>query len=249
MATEQDKIKNMKALQELLGSKAELTFSSGLYKGAYASRLEELSEGMGEGAPPLLGLSHPTYKGALLPLSRSLELTLRIETTNCFYQSMAEIVRPAVNVPVPLVWFKLQGALERVQRRAFVRVPCRIKARACLLEVDVDPEAEEQKGEEQPSLPLQRTWFPMVLKDISLGGAGVSVQKEEAPLCHLRGRYLLQMTIDGTEFFLICNLVKIFKKDDDGRLSVGLAYEGLSAFIEKLMGGFIRQQELTLRGA
>ena len=103
MATEQDKEKNQKLLQSLLGAKAELNFSSGLYKGAYASRLEDLSEATKDDYP-LLGLAHPMFRGALLPVSRSLELSLRIETSSCFYQGDAEILRSVVNIPIPLVW-------------------------------------------------------------------------------------------------------------------------------------------------
>ncbi|MBQ7262582.1 MAG: hypothetical protein IJR14_02565 [Synergistaceae bacterium] len=250
MATGQDKGKDMVALQELVGAKAELSFSSGLYKGNYASRLEELSTGTGDGAPALLGMAHPMFKGALLPLSRSLELTLRLEGIACFYQSVAEIVRSVVNTDIPLVWIKLTTPLERVQRRAFVRVPCSIKARAYLLEVDTSQEAEAGNGgSPEEALPVPKIWFPLALKDISLGGVGVTVQKEDAPMCRVSGRYLLQMSIDGKEFFIVCGLVKVFKKDEEGRVSAGLAYEGLPAFTEKLMGSFIRQQELNLRGS
>ena len=67
-------------------------------------------------------------------------------------------------------------------------------------------------------------------------------------MCRLKARYLLQMAVSGTEFFVICDVVTALK-DEAGRLSAGLSYEGLPAFTEKLMGAFIRQQELNGRGS
>ena len=244
MGTEQNK-RDIKVLKELLGAKAELNFSNGLYKGAYASRLEDISEPGSASETLQIGAAHPMFKGALLPLSRNLELLLRIETSACFYQAEAEIIRSVVNIPIPLVWLKLLSPLEKVQRRAFVRVPCRIKANACLLELESESEVEN----EEDFSSLQKKWFPLLLRDISLGGVGVAVRQEEAPMCQVGGRYLLQMTIDATKFFIVCRLVKVFQKNDDGSIKAGLAYEGLPSFTEKLMGGFIRQQELNLRGS
>ena len=74
-----DQIKMQDLLQELIGSRMELGIADGLYKGNYASRLEDLSSS-GDGLP-LLGVAHPMFKGALLPMSRNLELTLRIEAS------------------------------------------------------------------------------------------------------------------------------------------------------------------------
>ena len=247
MATEQDHDKNLKLINSLIGAKAELTFSTGLYKGKYASRLEDI-EPAKEGEAPLLGMAHPMFKGALLPVSRSLELSLRLEGNACFYQSPAEIVRTVLNVPIPLVWLRLDAPLERVQRRMFVRVPCGIKARAYLLEVNSEYEAAEAERRGAPLPTPQQAWFPLLLNDISLGGVGALIQKEQADMCRLKARYLLQMAVSGTEFFVVCDVVTALK-DETGRLSAGLSYEGLPAFTEKLMGAFIRQQELNGRGS
>lgn len=239
MPVEQEKTRSV--LQTLIGSKMELGITNGLYKGSYASRLEDLSDPSGDELP-LLGVAHPMFKGALLPMSRSLELDLKIESSGCFYQGQAEIVRHVINVPIPLLWLSLKAPLEKVQRRMFVRVPCMLKGRAFLLEL-------EQDGAAAPDDLPDRHWFPVVLRDISLGGAGVLLRKEDAPFCRERGRYLLQTTIGETEFFIVCRLIKVFNVDEEGRMEVGMAYEGLPAFTEKLMGGFIRQQELNTRGA
>lgn len=241
--SDQEKMQNL--LQELIGSKVELGIANGLYKGNYASRLEDLSPPAKDGSP-LLGVAHPMFKGALLPMARNLDLNLRIESSGYFYQGEAEIIRHVINVPIPLLWLALKAPLEKVQRRMFVRVPCLIKGQAFLLEADSD---EKETEEAPPRSPLpERRWFPIMLRDMSLGGVGVGIRHPELPFVVERGRYLLQAAIGDTEFFLICRLIKIFSADEEGGIVAGMAYEGLPAFTEKLMGGFIRQQELSSRG-
>ena len=225
--------KTFKILKELIGAKCEAGITSGLYKGSYSSRLEDFSED-GE-----LALAHPMLKGALLPMSRSLEFGLRIDGSGCFYQSTVTVTRRIVNVPVPLLWVKLTSPLEKIQRRMFVRVPCSIKGRAFLMEVD------HEEGTEPPE--IESRWFDVRLNDISLGGVGLSVLKKDASQAFVNGRYLLYLTIEESDFFIVCRAIKIFKKHEDGRLDVGMAYEGLPAFTERLMGAFIRQQELSTR--
>lgn len=100
-----------------------------------------------------------------------------------------------------------------------------------------------------PAPPPERRWFPLDLRDISLGGAGIAIRKEDAPCSRERGRYLLQTTIAETTFFIVCRMIKVFRVDEEGRIEAGMAYEGLPAFTEKLMGAFIRQQELNTRSA
>ena len=220
-----------KQLEELIGSKVDLVITSGLYKGTYPARLEELENGQ-------VGVSHPMVRGALLPALRSTELLMKIEATNCFYQATASVMRSTVNVAVPLLWLRLVSSLEKVQRRMFVRVPSAIKADAFFLGIDELPEGKT---------PPPQEWFPVKISDISLGGAGLSIKDALLPFCIENGRYLLLLKISGTAFFMIGKLVKIFKKNEMN-VEVGLAYEGLTAFTEKLMGGYIRQQELITRG-
>ncbi|MDR1379601.1 MAG: flagellar brake domain-containing protein [Synergistaceae bacterium] len=222
-------------VETLIGSKVELVIALGLYKGTYASRLEELENG-------LIGLSHPTLRGALLPTFRSTELLMKIDGSGCYYQATASVIRSTVNVPVPLLWVKPVSDLEKVQRRMFVRVPCSIKADAFCLKAGEDP----VEGAPSPQN-IPKEWFPVRVSDISLGGVGVSVKKELVSRCIEGGRYLLSLNISGTTFFLVGKLVKILQRDAS-KTEIGLAYEGLSTFLEKLMGGYIRQQEFITRG-
>jgi c-di-GMP-binding flagellar brake protein YcgR len=219
-------------LEELIGSKVELVITFGLYKGSYASRLEELENG-------LIGVSHPMMRGAFLPALRSTEMLMKIESNNCFYQATVSVVRGMLNVSVPLLWLKYISVLEKVQRRMFVRVACSIKADAFFLGTDT----ELPEGASSPP----KEWFLTRISDISLGGAGVVIKENLASFCLEGGRYLMFLNIGGTAFFLVGKLVKILKRNEVN-IEVGLAYEGLSAFVDKLMGGYIRQQELITRG-
>jgi c-di-GMP-binding flagellar brake protein YcgR len=222
-----------KLLFELISSKVELVITSGLYKGSYISRLEET-----EGST-LVGVAHPTVRGVFLPVMRSTELLLKIESSGCYYQATVSIVRSSLNAAVPLLWLKLAAPLEKVQRRMFVRVPCSIQADAFFLGCD----AELSEG---TVLPPQQ-WFPVRIVDMSLGGCGISVKKNLHARFLEGGRYILSLNMGGTGFFLTGKLIKIFKKNDIS-IEAGLAYDGLTAFLEKLMGSFIRQQELLTRG-
>lgn len=247
MAAKNTNNEEEKLLGALVGSKAELNFATGLYKGSYISRVEDFSMSPNDNEMPMIGLAHPMFKGALLPISRGLEMTLKIDGQNCFYQSEAEIVKSIANAPIPMTWVRLLSPLSRVQRRAFVRVSCNINASACFIESGSEPEEKEGHEEHAAAHQPEIRWFPLIVKDISLGGVGAEVGAEEAPMCQKNSRYLLNLTIDDTEFFLVCSLVKIFGRGEDGNISVGLSYEGISAFVERLMLAFIRQQELRMR--
>ena len=218
-----------KLLGSLIGSKVELVIASGLYKGSYPSRLEDLDN-------DLVGVSHPTLKGAFLPALRSTELFMKIEAPNCIYQAAAMAMRSVFKVTIPLLWLKLVSPLEKIQRRMFVRVPSSIKANIFFLET-----AEEIP--EEVTLP-PKEWFSARISDISLGGVGISIKENLVRYCLEGGRYILSMKIDNAAFFVVGKIVKILQKRE-GNTEVGLAYEGLPVSTEKIMGGYIRQQELT----
>ena len=223
---------SFKQIEELVGTKAELVISSGLYKGSYPSRIEDFENN-------LIGVSHPLVRGALLPALRSTELLMKIEASTCFYQVMVSVVRSSVNVSPPLLWLKLLGPAEKVQRRMSVRVPCSLKADLFFLGIAEDPP-------EGTSLP-PKEWFSLRVSDISLGGVGISIKKEQSAFCLEGGRYLLSMSIGSESFFVVAKLSKILRRNETF-IELGLAYEGVPVFTEKLMGSFIRQQELVTRG-
>ncbi|GHS94672.1 hypothetical protein AGMMS50276_07890 [Synergistales bacterium] len=223
---------SLKQLEGMIGSKVEIVITSGLYKGSYSSRLEEVSGGLG-------ALSHPTLRGALLPVLRNAEFMLKIEAPNCFYQAVSVFIRSSVNESVPLLWFRVSNPLEKVQRRMFVRIPCNISANVFFLGYD----SERPEG---AKLPPQK-WFEARVSDISLGGCGLSVKRNIESYCIEGGRYLLLSKIGGVGFFIAGKVIKLFDKKKENTIDAGFAYDGLAASIEKVVGTFIRQQELMSR--
>jgi c-di-GMP-binding flagellar brake protein YcgR len=221
-----------KQLESLIGSKVELVITSGLYKGSFPSKLEELDGGF-------IGVSHPMYKGAFLPALRSTELLMKIEGAGCIYQAVTSAMRSSLKLNIPMLWLKLESPLEKVQRRMFVRVPSSIKADVFFLGVT-------EELLEDVVLP-PREWFSARISDISLGGIGISIKENLTSYYLEGGRYLFSMKIANNAFFVVGKLVKILSKRESG-FEMGFAYESLSVFIEKIMGGYIRQQELTMRG-
>jgi c-di-GMP-binding flagellar brake protein YcgR len=222
-----------KQLSELIGAKAELVITYGLYKGSYISSLEEVEGKL------MVGVAHPTVRGLLLPAMRGTELLLKIDGSGCFYQATVSIVRNSPNKAIPLLWLKFVTPLEKVQRRMFVRVPCAIEADAFFLGCD-------SELPEETVLP-SRQWFPVRVVDMSLGGCGIAVKDNMSSYFLEGGRYLLSLNVNGTSFFLTGKLIKVFKKSD-ANIEAGLSYDGLTIFLERLLGSFIRQQELAARG-
>ena len=83
-------------LESNIGSKGTLIIDTGLYKGTYSTRLEDIRTGF-------LGVSHPTLRGALLPVMRNVELKVRIEADGGIYQAPAAVIRNSLSKNVPLL--------------------------------------------------------------------------------------------------------------------------------------------------
>jgi c-di-GMP-binding flagellar brake protein YcgR len=232
-----------KLLNNLIGSKMDLIITSGLHKGSYASSLQELGE-------ELIGVDHPTAKGKNLPVSRSAELSIRIENPNGIYHANVAVVRSAVNENIPILWLKLLSPLEKVQRRMFVRVPASIKATAFFLGFKDDIPEPFNGGSPEASAGLNlppKEWFPVRIADISLGGIGISAKQDVLHFCLEGGRYLLLMKVSDTTMFLVGKIVKISTKKDSA-IEMGFAYEGFPVSVEKVLMSYIRHQELLGRG-
>ena len=56
------------------------------------------------------------------------------------------------------------------------------------------------------------------------------------------------MTVSGVTVFVVGKIVKILLRKDGATIEIGFAYEGFPVSVEKLLMGFIRQQELMARG-
>ena len=212
-------------LKDCIGSKVSLVIDAGLYKGAYPSRIEDVDEDS-------IGLAHPTMRGALLPVHRSVQLKMSVEAGGALYFSLVSISKGLVRENLPLLWVTPVGEARKIQRRLFVRVPCLLKTGLFRLEGEnYRPEKEE--------------WMYVNAKDISLGGVGFSVPREKARLFPERARVLVVLVLQEKRYLLVGKVVKKIPKSEFWEL--GVAFEGMPVFAEKPLGNYIRQQELAGR--
>lgn len=208
-----------------IGAKAVLAIEAGLYKGTYPSRVEDVK---GE----LIGLSHPLLRGSLLPVLRNVHLKMKMETEGALYQAEVAVSKGLIQDGIPLLWVTPVSDAERVQRRYFVRVPCLLKTGFFRLEGDgAEPEKEE--------------WIFVISKDISLGGVGFTARVEVANRFMEQDRFLVRLAVQEKDLFLTGKVVKKFVKND--LYEMGIAFDAVPAFTEKILGNFIRQQELAGR--
>ena len=82
-------------------------------------------------------------------------------------------------------------------------------------------------------------------KDISLGGVGFTVPHEKERLFPEKTRFLVEVMLQEKKYLLVGKLVKKMPKNE--LLELGIAFEGVPVFVEKPLGGYIRQQELAGR--
>ena len=212
-------------LAACIGSKVSLIIDAGLYKGNYPSRIEDVDA-------EAVGLAHPLMRGVLLPVHRNVQLKMSVETGGALFFSVVSISKGLVRESLPLLWVIPVGEARKIQRRFFVRVPCLLKVGFFRLE-----------GEEYR--PEKEEWTFVNAKDISLGGIGFAVFPEKEHLFPEGARYLVEIPLQEKKFLLVGKLVRKFPKSDMWEL--GVAFEGMPAFVEKPLGGFIRQQELAGR--
>ena len=208
-----------------IGAKAMLSIDAGLYKGIYPSRVEDVKESM-------VALSHPLLKGALLPVLRSVQLKLKVEADEGIFQAEAAVARGFSQGAIPLLWVTLVSDAQRVQRRYFVRVPCLLKTGLFRLEGDrLQPDKE--------------LWKEVTATDISLGGIGFSLFHPQGSVFLPQDRYLVNIALQDRAFFLTGKIVK--KIDTVESTQFGISFDSIPGCMEKILGNFIRQQELAGR--
>ncbi len=212
-------------LKNSIGVKASLIIDAGLYKGTYASKVEDV-----EGDS--VGLAHPLMRGALLPVHRNVQMKMRVEMGGALYFSLVSITKGIVRGEIPLLWVTPVGEADKIQRRHFVRVPCLLKVGLFRLEGEgYRPEKEE--------------WAFVTAKDISLGGIGFAVLKSKGEAYAEESRYVIEFFLQETKIMLAGKIVKKMPKDDV--FDIGVAFDSVPASVEKALGRFIRQQELAGR--
>ncbi len=86
----------LRVLDSRIGCKGTLIIDTGLYKGIYAPRLEDIRS-------EVLCVSHPMLRAALLPVMRNVELKLRLEVEGNIYQIPVAVVRNSLSETIPLL--------------------------------------------------------------------------------------------------------------------------------------------------
>ncbi|ACZ19543.1 type IV pilus assembly PilZ [Thermanaerovibrio acidaminovorans DSM 6589] len=207
-----------------VGAKAEFKVHDGLFKGTYASRVEDLRDGM-------VALAHPMFKGGLLPVYRDMECEVISEDSRSPMRGSCVVVRSDLSSPVPLLWVRISGPVERVQRRRYLRVSCVKEFRVFPLEV-------EHRS------PLSGRWLRAVGVDLSLGG--------------IRFRLAFPYRLSREDSFLgmlpfgeagvpaVLRLTRV-ERTADGLLDCGSSFESIPGWSEKYIIEFIRTQELNSR--
>ncbi|MCX7828437.1 MAG: flagellar brake protein [Thermanaerothrix sp.] len=207
-----------------VGAKGEFKVEDGLFKGTYPTRLEDQREDM-------LGLAHPMFKGALLPVYRDMECELVAEDNRSPVRVSCVVVRSDITGTVPMLWVKMFGPPERIQRRRYLRVPC-------LREFRLFPIEAEARS------PLSGRWLKGTAVDMSLGGVRFRM---DYPYRLSHGdRFLCMLPLGDRPF---PGLIKVMRADktSDGLWDCGGAFEAVPRWAEKYIIEFIRTQELNSR--
>jgi c-di-GMP-binding flagellar brake protein YcgR len=211
-----------------IGAKADIRVDAGLYKGHYPSRVEDLTE-------DAVSLAHPMFKGALLPIYRDMAFELLVEAERAPLIMRVLTLRTDLRGVVPLLLGRIQGEIQRLQRRRFLRLPWRQSIRAFPLDHEVQA-------------PLEGHWFEAVTSDISLGGVRLR-------FLH-RGRFqpgdrlLLRLGLgeEGEAFLLVGKVMRLIG-EQTGEWDVGLEFESLPPFVERELMDFVRRLERQRQGS
>jgi c-di-GMP-binding flagellar brake protein YcgR len=204
-----------------IGARADVRIDAGLYKGHYPSRVEEL-------AVDAVGLAHPMLRGVLLPIYRDMTFQLLVEAERVPLLMRATALRSDLRGVVPLLWGRVTGEIERIQRRRFLRVPW-------MREVFLFPLDLEVRS------PLEGRWFPALALDLSLGGMRVRVQQNRG---YEKGdRFLVRIPLFPGESWMVGKLMRLTVDAAVPGIDAGVEFESVTRQTEKVLLDLIRQQE------
>ena len=210
------------------GLKGEIVINAGIYKGRYATRIEDLRE---DGT---VGLAHPLLKGALLPTYRDMNFLLSIEDGGALYVFDMCVRRLDTQTGLPILWATVLGEPERVQRRQFLRV-------SCLWEISIFHLDVEAKA------PQSSRWLGARAIDISLGGCRFRLSGETAGDLRFESgeRIFVRFDLAGREHFQLGRTSRITHA---ARVwEVGVVFDSVPLSVEKKLFEYIRQQEIMGR--
>ena len=208
-----------------IGTKVDISINAGLYKGRYASRVED-SKG-----DDLLCLAHPLLKGVLLPVYRDMSFLMNVEDGTAVYEYEMTVTRIDLKTGVPLLWAQIDGQPMRIQRRRFLRVDSFWTVKIFPLQVGIEK-------------PMQGQWFDARVVDVSLGG-----YRFKAPYkgeIQQGDRFLLDFMLAGKKYYIEGRASRI--RVEENSWDVGVEFDMLPRSVERALFEYIRQQEMMGRG-
>jgi c-di-GMP-binding flagellar brake protein YcgR len=210
-----------------VGVKGEIIINAGIYKGRYASRVEDMK---GDS----VGFAHPLMGGALLPAYRDLNFNFVMEDISALYVFDMAVRRVEMQSGIPIMWAYPLDYPKRIQRREFLRVSCLWN----IMVYHMGRETEE---------PMSSKWLPAKAIDVSLGGYRFKISKAEAGDLTFESddRILVFFTLSEKQYMLSGRATRIVV--NDGNWEVGVGFDALSSSMEKKLFEFIRQQEIMWR--
>lgn len=211
----------------IIGSKVDISIKTGLYKGEYASRMEDIDGDVWK-------LAHPFLGGGLFPLYRGVEISLSVNIADgASYKAEASVLGTVRENDLLMLVVRIIGDVNRLQRRQFVRVPC-------LLDGWLSPLSD------LPKLGI-RQWVVGHVTDISLGGARFSVSERICGNFGAMTRAMIRLVVEEQDYYLPCRLVVSHFNETTACTDLGLVFEILPGMVEKDLSRFIRRQELASR--
>lgn len=209
------------------GLKGEIAINAGIYKGRYASRIEDVRG-------DIVGFAHPLMKGVLLPAYRDLNFTFTMEDNGALYVFDMSVRRAETQSGIPLLWANMLGYPKRIQRRQFLRV-------ACLWDIEVFHLDNEMRH------PMGSKWLAAKATDISLGGYRFRMPDLIAEdLTYESGdRIMVRFELASREQFQVGRASRIVH--EKGSWEIGVGFDGLATSVERKLFEYIRQQEIMLR--
>jgi len=211
--------------EEGIGSKVVINVTSGLYKGSYPSRIEDVKDN-------LVAVSHPLFKNALVPLYRDTILELVMYEKQPPTMIPMKVLRRGMSGNVSLLWLVPAGDPVKIQRRRYARVQCNVDILFFPLSLE-------------EMFPMVGRWEKASCVDISLGGMRLRTKMKEMGL-DVGHRVYLWVNLSSENIFLISNIARIV--DEGVFREMGLQFEGYPRFVEKRLIRFIRDKELRNAG-
>ena len=207
-----------------VGVKGEIVINAGVYKGRYASVVEEIK---GE----TIGFAHPLMKGMLVPVYRDLNFDFIMEDGSALYVFDMSVKRVDVQGNLATMWAHQLDYPRRIQRRGFLRV-------SCFWDIMIFHLGHEMNE------PMSTRWCPAKAIDVSIGGYRFKISKEEAgdQTFETNDGILVFFTLFGEQYMLPGKGTRIVQTAK--MWEVGVGFDSLSPNTEKKLFEFIRQQEI-----